>query len=202
MGVAVYLRVSSKSQHVRSQRRAIERYLDANGMTEARWFMDEGVSGTVMERPALAELRQAVFLGEVDTVVVFALDRLARNAVEGMTLLAEWLKRGVRLVVLTMQMDFSGEIGQMVAALLLHLGQMERTRIRERQAAGIAAARAAGKQWGGRKPGTGRKADPDRVQQLRRNGLTTREIAAALKVSVRTVIRLVRRGPHHTTSKS
>ncbi len=135
----------------------------------------------------------------MDTVVVFALDRLARNAVEGMTLLAEWLKRGVRLVVLTMQMDFSVEIGQRVAALLLHLGQMERTRIRERQAAGIAAAKASGKRWGGRKPGTGFKADPDRVHQLRRSGLTTREVAAALKVSVRTVIRLARRGPHHTS---
>ncbi len=192
MAVAVYLRISSKSQRVRSQRRAIERFLDASGMTDVRWFIDEGVSGTVMDRPALADLKRAVFLGEVQTVVVFALDRLARNAVEGMTLLAEWLKRGVRLVVLTMQMDFSGEIGQMVAALLLHLGQMERTRIRERQAAGIAAARAAGKRWGGRSPGTGRKADPERVAELRSRGLSNREVASALRISPRTVSRLAR----------
>ena len=46
------------------------------------------------------------------------------------------------MVVVTMQMDFNGEVGQMVASLLLHIAQMERTRIRERQAAGIAAAKA------------------------------------------------------------
>ena len=133
------------------------------------------------------------FEGKVDCVVVYALDRIARNAVEGMVLLGDWLKRGVRLVVITMQMDFSGEVGQMIASLLLHIAQMERTRIRERQAAGIAAARANGKRWGGRKQGTGLKADPVRVRELRTRGLTNREIATALGVSTRTVIRMAER---------
>ena len=85
----IYMRVSSRSQKVASQRREIERYLSANGMTEVRWFVDEGVSGAVMERPALDRLKRAIFLGEIDAVVVYALDRLARNAVEGMTLIAD-----------------------------------------------------------------------------------------------------------------
>ena len=186
----IYMRVSSRTQKVASQRREIERYLSAHGMTEVQWHIDEGISGAVMERPALDTLKKAIFLGSVDTVVVYALDRLARDAVEGMTLLADWLKRGVRLIVITLQIDFSGEVGQMIASLLLHIAQMERTRIRERQAAGIAAAKASGKRWGGRKPGTGRKADPKRVLALRRRGLTNGEIATALGISTRTVIRL------------
>ena len=193
MSVAVYLRVSSKSQSVRAQRREIERYLDANAITGPVWFVDEGVSGAHMTRSGLAALKAAIFRGEVDTVVLYSLDRLARNAVEGMNLIAEWLRRNVRLVVITMQMDFSGEVGQMIASLLLHIAQMERTRIRERQAAGIAAARANGKRWGGRKRGTGLKADPKRVQELRTRGLTNREIATALGISTRTVIRMVDR---------
>ena len=76
--VAVYMRISSRSQKVRSQRREIERYLQRNEMTDVRWFADEGISGAVMERPALAELKRAIFVGQVDTVVVYALDRLAR----------------------------------------------------------------------------------------------------------------------------
>ena len=197
----VYMRVSSRSQKVTSQRREIERYLSANGMTEVRWFVDEGVCGAAMERPALEDLRKAVFLGTVDTVVVYALDRLARNAVEGMTLIADWLKRGVRLVVITLRIDFSGEVGQMIASLLFHVAQMERTRIRERQAAGIAAARANGKRWGGRKPGTF-KADPKRVLALRRRGLTNAEIAAALGVSTRTVTRMARAAKAHVSDES
>ena len=193
MATAVYLRVSSASQTVTSQRREIERYLAANGVTDARWFVDEGITGAVIDRPALSDLRQAIFLGEVDTVVVYALDRLARNALEGLTLIADWLKRGVRLIVITMQMDFNGEVGQMVASLLLHIAQMERTRIRERQAAGIAAAMASGKRWGGRRPGAGLKADPERVRALRQRGLTNAEVATALGISARTVIRTAKR---------
>ena len=189
MATAVYLRVSSKSQKVRAQRREIERYLEANGITDARWFVDEGVSGAVVSRPGLDKLKAEIFKGEVDTVILYSLDRLARNAVGGMNLLADWLSRGVRLIVLTMQMDFSGEVGQMIASLLLHIAQMERTRIRERQASGIAAAKANGVRWGGSKPGTRMKADPKRVLELRGRGLSNREIAQALKISERTVIR-------------
>ena len=193
MSVGIYLRVSSKSQSVRSQRREIERYLEANGITDPHWYVDEGVSGAHMARSGLAALKAAIFRGDVQTVVLYSLDRLARNAVEGMNLIAEWLRRNVRLVVITMQMDFSGEVGQMIASLLLHIAQMERTRIRERQAAGIAAAKANGKRWGGRKRGTGLKADPARVAELRTRGLNNREIATALGISTRTVIRVVQR---------
>ena len=55
-------------------------------------------------------------------------------------MLTEWLDAGVRIVIVTMQIDLSGALGQTVAALLLGLSQMEREAIRERQAAGIAAA--------------------------------------------------------------
>lgn len=81
----------------------------------------------------------------------------------------------------------------MIASLLFHIAQMDRTRIRERQAAGIAAAKANGKRWDGRKHGTGLKANPVRVQELRTRGLTNREIATALGVSTRTVIRMAER---------
>ncbi len=199
MATGIYLRVSSRSQQVKSQRHQIERYLSANKADTARWFVDDGISGSVMDRPALDSLKRAIFLGEVDTVVVYSLDRLARDAVEGMVMIADWLRRGVRLIVITMQMDFSGEVGQMVASLLLHIAQMERTRIRERQAAGIAASQAKGKRWGGRRPGTGLKADPKRVLALRSRGLTNREVASALNVSTRTVIRMARHAAtgHH-----
>jgi len=196
---AVYLRVSSKTQTVASQRREIQRYLDGHGITQVRWYVDEGVSGAVMDRPALDELKRAVFLGQVDAVVVYALDRLARNAVEGMNLLADWLKRGVRLVVLTLQIDFSGEVGQMLASLLLHLAQMERTRIRERQEAGIAAARASGKRWGGSSRGRLLKVTPDQLRlvlELADRGERVSAIARATGLSRPTVDRLINHHGH------
>lgn len=71
---------------------------------------------------------------------------------------------------------------------------MERTHIRERQASGTAAAKAIGKRWGGRKSGTGIKADLDRVLELRGRDLTNREIGQALNISERTVIHANKHG--------
>ena len=62
MATGVYLRVSSRSQQVKSQRYQIERYLSANKADTARWFVDDGISGSVMDRPALDSLKRAIFL--------------------------------------------------------------------------------------------------------------------------------------------
>jgi DNA invertase Pin-like site-specific DNA recombinase len=62
---------------------------------------------------------------------------------------------------------------------------MEQETRRERQAAGIAAAKAAGI-YLGRKAGT-TKAKPDRAKQLRDKGLSVLEIAKSMGVSERTV---------------
>jgi DNA invertase Pin-like site-specific DNA recombinase len=172
--VAVYLRVSTKAQRVDSQKREIERYLAGHGVSKVRWFVDHysGKPGSVTERPALRELQAAVFAGEVKTIVLYRLDRLARSIRDGINLLTDWLSAGVRVVVVTMQIDLSGALGQTVAALLLGLAQMEREAIRERQAAGIAAARARGQTWGGRRRASF-KVDPTRVAELTAKGLSS-----------------------------
>ena len=181
MNTAVYLRVSSKSQRIDSQQREVQRYLDGHGITDARWFVDT-MSGAKVDRPGLAELRLAVFSGDFRTVVLYRLDRLARSIRDGINVLTEWLDAGVRIVMVTMQIDLSGALGQTVAALLLGLAQMEREAIRERQAAGIAAARANGTKWCGRKPGS-TVIDYGRAAQLHAKGLRMSEIATALGCS-------------------
>jgi DNA invertase Pin-like site-specific DNA recombinase len=189
MSTAVYLRVSSKTQRVDAQRHEIERYLAGHGITDAQWFIDHA-SGANTDRPALKQLQAAAFNGQVKTIVLYKLDRLARSIRDGINLLTGWLDAGVRVVVVTMQLDLSGALGQTVAALLLGLAQMEREAIRDRQAAGIAAARAKGKRWGGRRRGS-YKADPTRVAELADKGLRPSEIATALGVSERTVYRVL-----------
>jgi len=67
------------------------------------------------------------------------------------------------------------------------LAEMEQEYRRERQAAGIAAAKRKGV-YRGRKKGT-TKVQPSRVQQLRARGLTAPEIATALGIHPRTVFR-------------
>ena len=120
-------------------------------------------------------------------VVVWKLDRLSRRQRDGINLLADWCERGVRIVVVTQQIDLSGTVGRLVASVLFGLAEIEQEFRHERQAAGIAVAKRKGI-YRGRKRGT-TKAKPARARALRSRGLTTPEIANALKISPRTVFR-------------
>jgi DNA invertase Pin-like site-specific DNA recombinase len=184
--VGIYVRVSTQQQNTEGQQQAIERWLTGNGIKDARWFVDKA-SGNNTDRPAFKELQEAVFNGEITTVVVWKLDRLSRSLRDGINVLADWCDRGLRVVSVTQQIDFNGTLGKMLAAVLLGVAEMEQETRRERQSVGIEAAKKRGV-YKGRKPGTS-KAKPERARRLREKGLKDHEIAQALGVSRRTVQR-------------
>ena len=181
--VAAYVRVSTMGQNEAGQRAEIERWLRGNGIDprKVHWFVDKGRSGDNLSRPALERLKAAIFSGEVGTVITYKLDRLSRSLRDGINVLCEWCDKGLRVVSVTQQIDFNGTVGRMLAAVLLGIAQMEQETRRERQAAGIAVARKAGK-YRGRKVGT-TKAEPELAWKLRGKGLNAVEIAKSLGVS-------------------
>ena len=183
--IAVYVRISTTSQNLASQEREIQRWLDGHNL-EAKWFIDRK-SGDNLDRPGFEELQRAIFDGEVDAVVVYKLDRISRSLKDGINTLVDWCERGIRVVSVTQQLDFSGATGQLVAATLFAVAQMEQETRRERQAAGIAAARDSGRYLGRQAGST--KAQPERAAELRKRGLKDAEIASALGVSRRTIQR-------------
>lgn len=187
MSTAVYIRVSTTGQNQASQRREINRWLKGNSIEDVRWFIDSGHSRDSLDRPAFNELQKAVFNGEFDTIVVYKLDRISGKMAEGINVLTQWLEKGIRFVSTSQHFDFSGTVGKMIAGLLFGISEMEQETRRERQAAGIAAAKERGV-YLGRKPGT-TKGKPARARQLADKGLTHGEIAEAMGVSRRTVIR-------------
>src|ERR1700693_6439656 len=75
-----YLRVSGKSQVAGDgfprQKKAIKEWAAANGVTIVRWFEEKGVTGSLLERPALSEMMIALMSNGVQFVVVEKLDRL------------------------------------------------------------------------------------------------------------------------------
>jgi DNA invertase Pin-like site-specific DNA recombinase len=184
--IGVYIRVSTVGQNERGQRAEIRRWLEGNGHTDVRWYIDKD-SGDTLDRPAFCRLQADVFKGTIKTVIVWKLDRLSRSIIDGLNVLADWCVRGVRVVSVTQQLDFNGTVGKMLAAIFFALAEMEQQTRRERQAAGIAVAKQEGK-YKGRKAGT-TKATPARARQLRKQGLTDDEIASALSVTRRTVQR-------------
>jgi DNA invertase Pin-like site-specific DNA recombinase len=186
--IACYCRVSSRSQKTDSQKAELTRWLAHQGhdLPAVQWFEDIE-RGHTLRRPAFARLQRAIETGTITTVVVWKLDRLARRQQDGINLLAEWCARNIRVVAVTQQIDLSGPVGRMVASVLFGLAEIEWEYRRERQAAGIAVAKAQGV-YHGRQQGT-TKAIPQRAATLRQRGLTVLEIATALGVSERTVFR-------------
>jgi DNA invertase Pin-like site-specific DNA recombinase len=186
--IACYCRVSSRRQKTDSQKAELTRWLTSQRIELAtvQWFEDIE-TGMTLRRPAFAQLQRVIFDGTVTTVVVWKLDRLSRRQHEGITLLADWCERDVRVVVVTQQIDLRGAVGRMVASVLFGLAEIEMEYRQERQAVGIAVAKRRGV-YRGRQQGT-TKARPRRAIILRRQGLTVPEIANALQVSQRTVFR-------------
>lgn len=186
--IAAYLRVSSTDQKHDSQRSEIRKYLKNNGVAPRRvtWYEDTE-TGTRLNRPEFERLQADIFAGKIKTVILWKLDRLSRNLRDGVNVLADWADKGIKLIVITQQLELSGVIGRTIAALLLGLAEIEHSNIKERQKAGIEAAKLRGVYTGRARGST--KANPNRARELKQKGLTNSEVSVALGVSDRTLRR-------------
>jgi DNA invertase Pin-like site-specific DNA recombinase len=189
--IAAYTRVSTQDQNTHAQRREIQKWLKANGITrtEVEWYEDME-TGTSLQRPEFDRLRKDIFAGRIKTVVLWKLDRLSRSLRDGVNVLADWADKGLKIVVVTQQLELNGVIGRTIAALLLGLAEIEHGFIKERQRAGIEQAKARGVYTGRRKGSV--VSSPKRAKALRRQGLKIAEIGQALGVSEATVFRYLR----------
>jgi len=172
--VAVYVRVSTMDQEkgLDSQKRAIRQYLRGHSISNAKWYI-ERVSGAAAKRPKLDQLKTAIFNGEVKTVIVWALDRLTRKGPrDGLELLSRWMKKGVRVVSVTEQLDFGDDSGEMIASLLFSIAKMYRTKLSENTKRGLEAAKARGVKLG-KRPGKWTA----EVRALHESGMTPTQIA-------------------------
>jgi DNA invertase Pin-like site-specific DNA recombinase len=195
---AIYLRVSSTNQRDDSQALAVEQYVSAQGLTSVRYYRDKA-SGSNLERPAFQRLQADVFAGRVSSVIVWRLDRLARNLKDGVNTLADWCERGIRVVSVSQQLDFNGAVGKMIAAVLLGVAEMERENINERIRAGLAARKAKGLPMGRAKGDVGhpwrlekRRIDVALARSLRQQGVSCASIASRFGVTRPTVYAALR----------
>jgi DNA invertase Pin-like site-specific DNA recombinase len=193
MATACYARISTAGQNLDGQIAELERWLAGHGITDVVWFIDKA-TGDNLRRPEFEKLQAAVFAGEITCIIVYKLDRISRSLADGINTLVNWIKAGIRVVSTSQQLDFAGATGQLVAAVLFAVAQMEQETRRERQRAGIEAVKAdptkAAAKYAGRKPGAlKRGVKPARAVQLRDKGLTYGEIATAMGISESSVRR-------------
>jgi DNA invertase Pin-like site-specific DNA recombinase len=131
-----YARVSTTDQNPATQIAALK----AAGCQVIR---SEKVSGR--SRSGRTELETILdFIRPGDALVVVKLDRLGRSTRDVLNLVHELTERGASLKVLEPSISTDGPIGKMVLTVLGMVAEVELGFIKERQRAGIEAARARG----------------------------------------------------------
>jgi DNA invertase Pin-like site-specific DNA recombinase len=194
MSIGVYLRVSSnKGQDTRSQEPDLQTWARAQ-TDDVAWYRDK-FTGTVMERPGLERLLADVRSGKVSKVVVWRLDRLGRTAKGLLTLLDELQALGIGFVSLREGFDLSTPAGRLMAGVLSSVAAYETEVRKERQLAGIARAKAEGKTWGGRRPGTRVRLTAEKdalIRQLHAEGKAIAAIARLVGLTRKTIYKALK----------
>jgi site-specific DNA recombinase len=139
--VGLYARVSSEQQAdantIASQVAELKKRIaeDAFRLEEDGCFIDDGVSGTTLIRPALERLRDQVANGALDRLYVHSPDRLARKYAYQALLMDEISRAGVEIVFLNHALGKSPE-DDLLLQVQGVIAEYERTKIAERSRRG------------------------------------------------------------------
>ena len=196
-----YIRVSAKDQNEARQLAA----LSGLNIPAGNIYLDKQ-SGKNFDRPAYQRLLRRLRSG--DALYILSIDRLGRDYDE---ILEQWRiitkKKSADIVVLDFPLldtrarlegqDLTGRfVADLVLQILAYVAQKERENIRQRQAEGIAAAKAAGRCWGN--PGIERPAEAvDYAILWREKKISLEEIGRRLGVSRSTAYRFVKFDKNH-----
>lgn len=177
-----YARVSTREQNLDLQ-------LDAFKEKGCDRVYKEKVSGLKKERPELLRLTETLRQG--DEVYVWALDRLGRSIYEVIHTISQINEIGARLIIITQNIDTTSPTGKIFVTVFALLAEMETELRKQRQLAGIEAAKARGIKLGRKKglsPEGLKKANEVKKLYLSRDpAYSVREICSMIGLSTRTI---------------
>lgn len=141
MQVGIYARVSSDLQvetgTINSQIEALLERAKSDGATvpDELSFIDDGVSGATLIRPALERLRDIVYSGTLERIYIMSPDRLSRKYAYQILLIDEFRRAGVEIVFLNRQTGDSPE-DELLLQVQGVVAEYERAKIMERSRRG------------------------------------------------------------------
>ncbi len=157
-----------------------------NGCQE---IIEERFTGKTIKRPEFTKLLEK--LQPNDTLMVTKLDRIARSAGEGNSLIEDLLEKNIKVHIINMGLLDNTPTGTLIANILLAFAQFERDMIVERTQAGKAIA----KQRPGFKEGRPRikKSRTEHALDLiEKQNYTYKQAAEETGISVPTLVRRAR----------
>ncbi len=139
--IAIYARVSSDKQAnertIDSQLCAVREFASGEGVPvdQDLTFIDNGISGATLRRPALDNLRDRAAAGEIDRILVHTPDRLARKYAHQLILIEEFHRLGVEILFVNRNITASPE-DQLLLQIQGVISEYEREKIMERSRRG------------------------------------------------------------------
>lgn len=158
MRVAIYVRVSTDEQaeHGNSidvQKDRLIAYCTSQGWNDYKLYIDDGYSGTNIDRPAMSRMIRYIEDKQHDLVLVMKLDRLSRRQKDVLYLLEDvFEKHNVAFRSATEPFDTTTAFGKATIGMLAVFAQLERDMIVERTTSGRRQNIANGNWPGGREP--------------------------------------------------
>lgn len=138
-----YVRVSTEEQakggvSLDMQQAKIRAYANLEEMELIDIVADEGISGcSISIRPGVQRVLKMVREKQVGAVIIYKLDRLARNTVEALEMAQLMYRKGIGLHSITEKLDTRSALGKFFFTLLASLAEMERGIISERISAAM-----------------------------------------------------------------
>jgi site-specific DNA recombinase len=154
MAIGIYIRVSTEEQakegySIGAQKERLIAYCTAQGWTDYKFYIDEGVSAKDTNRPKLKLLLDHVKGGQISMILVYRLDRFTRSVRDLYNLLETLEKYNCSFKSATEIYDTSTAIGRMFIGLVALLAQWETENLSERVKMGLEKKVSGGERVGG-----------------------------------------------------
>jgi len=192
--IALYYRVSTDKQDLASQKNTVEKWLAELPKKPSKVLVleDEGISGKHENRPGYKQLMTMAVNRQIDTIVVYRLDRLSRNATVAIKTLLELDEYGVGFISVTqpvLNLGHANPFRRTMLAAFAEIAEIERDTIVQRVRSGLEAAKKRGTRLGA--PQKVSREKQIEARALKAEGLSFKKIAERMDLSVGSVHTLV-----------
>jgi DNA invertase Pin-like site-specific DNA recombinase len=185
---ALYMRVSTVDQHPETQGVELRQFAKQRGYEIVHEYVDHGISGTKVRRPALDQLLKDANRRKFDAVLVWSSDRLARSTKHFLQVLDELSELGIQFLSQRETIDTEGPLGRAIVVIISAIAELERSLIVERVRAGMRRAKLEGRRIGR----TPLDVDHSALVRDRLAGMSLTHVARKYGLSRASVVRFVR----------
>jgi DNA invertase Pin-like site-specific DNA recombinase len=175
-------------QNPETQGIELRQFATQRGYEIVHEYVDHGVSGTKVRRPALDQLLKDAHRQKFDAVLVWSSDRLARSTKHFLNVLDDLSELGIQFLSQREAIDTEGPLGRAIIVIISAIAELERSLIVERVRAGMRRAKLEGRRIGR----TPLNVDHAALVRDRLSGMSLTVVAKKHGLSRASVVRFVR----------